>query len=74
MAMMTAEFETTPARLQIERDSICQVIVSKKKTSTCLARLEGTAIEVNKKNQSFATILLSPVEVLTASNHDRVHL
>ena len=32
---------TTPARLQIERDSICQVIVNNKKLSTCLARHEN---------------------------------
>ena len=43
-------------------------MIKDKKTSTCLARLEGTAIEVNK--MSFATVLLSPV--LTASNNDRV--
>ena len=40
------------------------------KTSTYLARHESTATEV----KSFATILLSPVDILTASNNDRVHL
>ena len=37
-----------------------------------MARHECTATEVNKK--SFATILLSPLEVLTSSNNGRVHL
>ena len=43
---MIAEFKTTPLRLQIERDSIRQVIVNNKYiTSTYLARHESTATE-----------------------------
>ena len=43
--------ETTPARLKIETDFIRQVIVNNKNLSTCLARHEGTATDVNKKSE-----------------------